>query len=248
MAPASTPPRSGRPTAKRSPTSTTRSRSSGSIWAADSVEKIASEPVYRPGDGATLRPAWSPDSKWIVYALGNSASYHTIYAYELARRSSRAITDGLSDAGGARLRRRRQVSLLLRFHRCGAGQPVVRAVGRRHAQPPFDLSGRAPPRRAFASDPRERRGEAGREAGEGRRRESETTERQDRGEGVGRQEGRGQGGHNRFRRHRRPDRRSGRAGRQLLDSPARSGGQGLLFGLDQLAPRNEARRPERRRA
>ena len=62
------------------------------------VEKIASEPVYWPGDGSTLRPAWSPDSKWIVYALGNTASYHTIYAYELARRSSRAITDGLSDA------------------------------------------------------------------------------------------------------------------------------------------------------
>ena len=29
---------------------------------------------------------------------GQSASYHTIYAYQLARRWSRAITDGLSDA------------------------------------------------------------------------------------------------------------------------------------------------------
>jgi tricorn protease len=62
------------------------------------ISKIASEPYYGPDSLRMLRPAWSPDSKWIVYALGNRAGYHTIYAYELAVRKSRAITDGLSDA------------------------------------------------------------------------------------------------------------------------------------------------------
>src|SRR4029077_8823128 len=45
-----------------------------------------------------LRPAWSPDSKWIVYALGNEAAYHTVHAYDVATARSRKITDGLSDA------------------------------------------------------------------------------------------------------------------------------------------------------
>lgn len=62
------------------------------------VKKIASEPQYGPEGLRTLRPAWSPDSNWIVYALGNRAAYHTIYAYKLASDRSTAITDGLSDA------------------------------------------------------------------------------------------------------------------------------------------------------
>src|SRR5262249_53870018 len=61
------------------------------------VTKIASEPQYGPAGLRTLRPAWSPDSKWLVYALGNKAAYHTVYAYEVAHGKSRAITDGLSD-------------------------------------------------------------------------------------------------------------------------------------------------------
>jgi tricorn protease len=62
------------------------------------VKKIASEPQYGPDRARTLHAAWSPDSKWIVYALGNKAAYHTIFAYELAADRSKAITDGLSDA------------------------------------------------------------------------------------------------------------------------------------------------------
>jgi tricorn protease len=62
------------------------------------VKKIASEPQYGPAALRSLRPAWSPDSKWIVYALGNKAAYHTIYAYNLAQAKPRPITDGLSDA------------------------------------------------------------------------------------------------------------------------------------------------------
>jgi tricorn protease len=62
------------------------------------VRKIASEPHFGPAGLRTLRPAWSPDSKWIAYTLGNKAAYHTVHAYELAAEKSRAITDGLSDA------------------------------------------------------------------------------------------------------------------------------------------------------
>jgi tricorn protease len=62
------------------------------------AKKIASEPNYGPTSLLKLRPAWSPDSKWIVYALGNKAAYHTVYAYELASGKARAITDGLGDA------------------------------------------------------------------------------------------------------------------------------------------------------
>ncbi len=62
------------------------------------VKKIASEPQYGPEGLRTLRPAWSPDSKWIVYTLGNKAAFHTIYAHEIATGKSTAITDGLSDA------------------------------------------------------------------------------------------------------------------------------------------------------
>ncbi len=62
------------------------------------VKKIASEPQYGPDRARTLRSAWSSDSRWIVYALGNKAAYHTVFVYELATDKSRAITDGLSDA------------------------------------------------------------------------------------------------------------------------------------------------------
>jgi tricorn protease len=62
------------------------------------AKKIASEPQYGPTNLGTLRASWSPDSKWVVYALGNKAAYHTVFAYELATDKARAITDGLSDA------------------------------------------------------------------------------------------------------------------------------------------------------
>jgi tricorn protease len=62
------------------------------------VKKIASEPHYGPEDLRTLRPAWSPDSRWVAYALGNKAAYHTVHAYELAAGKSTPVTDGLGDA------------------------------------------------------------------------------------------------------------------------------------------------------
>src|SRR5262249_24303329 len=62
------------------------------------VTKVASEPVYGPDGLRTLRPAWSPDSRWLVYALGNKAAYHTVYAHDVTDGTTKRITDGLSDA------------------------------------------------------------------------------------------------------------------------------------------------------
>lgn len=62
------------------------------------VEKVAAVPVYEPRDLCALRAAWSPDSRWIAYALNNNAAYHTVYVYSLETKKSTAVTDGLSDA------------------------------------------------------------------------------------------------------------------------------------------------------
>lgn len=61
------------------------------------VTKIASEPHYGPWGLWRLKPAWSPDSKWIAYNLGNKAAYRTVFAFDLETGKSTAITDGLSD-------------------------------------------------------------------------------------------------------------------------------------------------------
>lgn len=64
--------------------------------ASGAVKKIASEPLY--GGTRTLRAAWSPDSQWIAYTLGNLSLYRTIYVYSLAEDASHALTDGMSHA------------------------------------------------------------------------------------------------------------------------------------------------------
>ena len=66
--------------------------------ASGTVRKVASEPIYGLARLRSLRAAWSPDSKWIAYALGNLSAYRTIYVYSLAKDESRAVTDGMSDA------------------------------------------------------------------------------------------------------------------------------------------------------
>ncbi|MFO0808329.1 MAG: PDZ domain-containing protein [Gemmataceae bacterium] len=60
------------------------------------VTKVAQEPIYSPA--RTLRPMWSPDSKWIAYALGNRSAYRTVSVYSLADKKASPVTDGLSDA------------------------------------------------------------------------------------------------------------------------------------------------------
>jgi len=75
---------------------------SWTLWWLDlesgAVRKVATEPIQGPAELRSLRAAWSPDSKWIAYALGNLSAYRTIYVYSLAKDESRAVTDGMSDA------------------------------------------------------------------------------------------------------------------------------------------------------
>jgi tricorn protease len=66
--------------------------------ASGATKKIATEPVYGPAPLRSLQAAWSPDSAWIAYALGNRSAYRTIHVYSLAENKSRPVTDGLSDA------------------------------------------------------------------------------------------------------------------------------------------------------
>jgi tricorn protease len=54
--------------------------------------------VYGPTNLRSLKAAWSPDSQWIAYALGNRSGYRTIYVYSLIDGKAHAVTDGLSDA------------------------------------------------------------------------------------------------------------------------------------------------------
>ena len=61
------------------------------------VTKIASEPHFGPWGLWRLQPAWSPDSKWIAYNLGNKAAYRTVHVYNLESGISSPLTDGLSD-------------------------------------------------------------------------------------------------------------------------------------------------------
>jgi tricorn protease len=62
------------------------------------VTKIAAERYYSPAELRSLRAAWSPDSRWIAYTLGNKAAFRTVYVYSLADDKSHPVTDGLSDA------------------------------------------------------------------------------------------------------------------------------------------------------
>jgi len=59
------------------------------------AKKIVSDPIV--GGEELLNAVWSPDSRWIAYALTSRASIHRVYAYSLEQSRSFAVTDGLSD-------------------------------------------------------------------------------------------------------------------------------------------------------
>ena len=59
------------------------------------VSKVASDPIV--GQDRTLAPVWSPDSKWVAYALTNRSYIHRAYAYSIDQNRSFPISDGLSD-------------------------------------------------------------------------------------------------------------------------------------------------------
>ena len=92
---ASTAIRSGRRTRRRSPTSTTRSRVYWVDVKSGVSKKIASQPIYGPV--VVISYAWSPDSKWLAYAMDNQAYITTVYAHSIEQDKSFQVSDGLSD-------------------------------------------------------------------------------------------------------------------------------------------------------
>ena len=95
---ASTSRRNGRPTARKSPTSTITRPSGISTW--NNRSRCASTRIFI-GLGAApaqLTPAWSPDSKWLAYARRLKNFMSAIYLYSIADNKSTQVTDGMSDA------------------------------------------------------------------------------------------------------------------------------------------------------
>jgi tricorn protease len=64
--------------------------------AADKITKVV-EPKHRLGSGLKAS-SWSPDSKWVTYAVNTPASISRVYAYSLEQNKSFAITDGMTEA------------------------------------------------------------------------------------------------------------------------------------------------------
>ncbi|HEY1186018.1 MAG TPA: hypothetical protein VGE74_00115, partial [Gemmata sp.] len=60
------------------------------------VTKVV-EPKHGLGRGLKAS-SWSPDSKWIVYAMNTPAQISRVFAYSLEQNTATAITDGLTEA------------------------------------------------------------------------------------------------------------------------------------------------------
>ena len=58
-------------------------------------KKIASQALYSPVIVTSY--SWSPDSKWLAYAMDNEAGITTVHAYSLDQGKSFQVSDGLSD-------------------------------------------------------------------------------------------------------------------------------------------------------
>jgi tricorn protease len=57
--------------------------------------KIASQPIYGPV--IVISYTWSPDSKWLAYAMDNQSNITTVYAHSTEQGKSFQVSDGLSD-------------------------------------------------------------------------------------------------------------------------------------------------------
>ncbi len=72
---------------------------SWTLWvvelASGTARKVASERLYAPQK--TLRPSWSPDSRWVAYTLAGPTYIQTLYVYDVIEQKSYPMTDGLSD-------------------------------------------------------------------------------------------------------------------------------------------------------
>jgi tricorn protease len=58
-------------------------------------KKIGSQAIYGPV--VVVSYSWSPDSKWLAYAMDNRANITTVHAYSIEQDKSFQISDGLSD-------------------------------------------------------------------------------------------------------------------------------------------------------
>lgn len=58
-------------------------------------KKIAQQPTYSPV--IVLSYVWSPDSKWLAYAMDNEAGITTVYAHSTDQGTTTRVSDGLSD-------------------------------------------------------------------------------------------------------------------------------------------------------
>jgi len=65
--------------------------------ASDSITKIDSDDLYRPGEFRKLFGDWSFDSKWFVYTKLTETHFQRVYLYSLEQGKSYIITDGMSD-------------------------------------------------------------------------------------------------------------------------------------------------------
>ena len=59
------------------------------------AKKVAMQPIYGPV--VLVSYAWSPDSKWLAYAMDNNALITTVYAYSTEQGKSFQVSDGMSD-------------------------------------------------------------------------------------------------------------------------------------------------------
>ncbi|HEY0871974.1 MAG TPA: PDZ domain-containing protein [Vicinamibacterales bacterium] len=59
------------------------------------AKKIASQPLYSPVIVTSY--SWSPDSKWLAYAMDNEAGITTVHAYSVDQDKSFQVSDGMSD-------------------------------------------------------------------------------------------------------------------------------------------------------
>jgi tricorn protease len=58
-------------------------------------KKIAQQPIYSPN--VVLSYVWSPDSKWVAYAMDNEAGITTVYAHSIESGKNTRVSDGMSD-------------------------------------------------------------------------------------------------------------------------------------------------------
>ena len=58
-------------------------------------KKVASQPIYSPV--IIISYAWSPDSKWLAYAMDNAAGITTVSVYSTEQAKVFQVSDGMSD-------------------------------------------------------------------------------------------------------------------------------------------------------